>query len=163
MRLPVDSQRPDPYKNFKFRLRCDGKCVYGGNHLAGVIPFSTGAVFRQGGEIAAPHKLPGRSKFPALTLERGVVLDQSFHNWANQVSRFGANPGSEVSLANFRKDIFLEFYSDAGHLLMTYQLVRCWVSGYKTLPNLGANSNSVAIEHITIEHEGFMMAPGHHP
>ena len=157
MPLPADTQRLDPYKNFKVRLRCDGKYVYGGNQVAGAMPFSIGASFRPGGDPSTSDRLPGHAKYPAITLERGLVLDQSFHNWADQVSNFGHKMGSEVSSVKSRKDIFLELYDEAGHLAMTYRFFRCWVSGYKVLPNLDANANAVAIEHMHLENEGFMV------
>ena len=68
---------------------------------------------------------------------------------------FGAGLGAEVSLANFRKDIYLEFYNEAGQLVLAYKIYRCWVSEYQALPDLDANANAVAIEHIKIENEGF--------
>ena len=68
---------------------------------------------------------------------------------------FGGGLGAEVSLANFRKDIYLEFYNEAGQLVLAYKIYRCWVSEYQALPDLDANANAVAIEHIKIENEGF--------
>ena len=63
--------------------------------------------------------------------------------------------GSEVSLANFRKDIYLEFYNEAGQLVIAYKIYRCWVSEYQAMPDLDANANAIAIEHIKIENEGW--------
>ena len=63
--------------------------------------------------------------------------------------------GSEVSLADFRKDIYLEFYNEAGQLVIAYKIYRCWVSEYQAMPDLDANANAIAIEHIKLENEGF--------
>jgi phage tail-like protein len=79
----------------------------------------------------------------------------AFHDWAGLVWNFGSALGSEVSLQNFRKNIYLEFYNEAGQLVIAYKIYRCWVSEYQAMPDLDANANAIAIEHIKIEHEGF--------
>jgi phage tail-like protein len=33
---------------------------------------------------------------------------------------------------------------------------RCWVSEYQALPDLDANATAVAIQHIKLEHEGWV-------
>jgi phage tail-like protein len=152
----VKPQRLDPYKNFKFRLNWDGKDVAGMNRLAVGLTRTTEVVkHRQGGDPSTSRKLPGRSKYDAVTLEEGVTHDTEFQGWANKVWDFGAGLGSEVSLQNFRKDIILEFYNEAGQLTIAYRLNRCWVSEYRAMPDLDANANAVAIEHIKLENEGW--------
>ncbi len=34
-------------------------------------------------------------------------------------------------------------------------MYRCWVSEYQALPDLDANANAVAIQHIKLENEGW--------
>ena len=63
--------------------------------------------------------------------------------------------GAEVSLADFRKDVILDFYNEAGQLAISYKIYRCWVSEYQALPDLDANANAVAIQHIKLENEGW--------
>jgi phage tail-like protein len=153
--FPVNPQRLDPYKNFKFRLKWDGKYVLGSSKLSGLKRTTEVVEHREGGDPSTSHKSPGRNKFEALVLERGRTQDMAFHDWAGLVWNFGAGLGSEVSLANFRKDIYLEFYNEAGQLVLAYKIYRCWVSEYQAMPDLDANANAIAIEHIKIEHEGF--------
>jgi phage tail-like protein len=151
----VNTGRVDPYKNFKFRLKWDGQYVAGVSKV-GALKRSTEVVeHRAGGDPSTSHKSPGRQKFEAITLERGLTHDQAFHTWAGLVWNFGSGLGSEVSLANFRKDIYLEFYNEAGQLVIAYKIYRCWVSEYQALPDLDANANAIAIEHIKLENEGF--------
>jgi phage tail-like protein len=78
-----------------------------------------------------------------------------FHDWAGRVWNFGAALGAQVSLANFRRDIYLEVYNEAGQLVIAYKIYRCWVSEYQSLPDLDANANAIAIEHIKLETEGW--------
>jgi phage tail-like protein len=100
-------------------------------------------------------KKPGRNKFDPVTLERGLTQDMAFHDWAGLVWNFGSTHGSEVCLANFRKDIYLEFYNEEGQLVIAYKIYRCWVSEFQALSDLDANANAVAIEHIKLENEGW--------
>jgi phage tail-like protein len=153
--FPANPQRRDPYKNFKFRLKWDGKYVAGISKVSSLKRTTEVVEHREGGDPSTSRKSPGRNKFDAVTLERGLTQDLAFHDWAGLVWNFGAALGSEVSLANFRKDIYLEFYNEAGQLVMAYKIFRCWVSEYQALPDLDANANAIAIEHIKLECEGW--------
>ena len=52
----------------------------------------------------------------------------------------------EVSLADFRKDIIIDVFNEAGQKVLAYKVYRCWVSEYQALPDLDANANAVAIQ-----------------
>jgi len=151
----VNPQRFDPYKNFKFRVKWDGRFVAGVSKI-GSLKRSTELVeHREGGDPSTSRKSPGRSKFEAITLERGVTHDTEFEKWANKVWNFGSGLGAEVSLKDFRKDIIIELYNEAGQLAIAYKVFRCWVSEFQALPDLDANANAVAIQHIKLENEGW--------
>jgi phage tail-like protein len=151
----VNPTRFDPYKNFKFRIKWDGKYVAGISKV-GMLKRTTEVVeFREGGDPSTGRKSPGRSKYEAITLERGVTHDVEFERWANKVWNFGSGLGAEVSLKDFRKDIILELYNEAGQLAIAYKIYRCWVSEYQAMPDLDANANAVAIQHIKLENEGW--------
>lgn len=151
----VNANRFDPYKNFKFRVRWDGRYVAGVSKV-GALKRSTEVVeHREGGDPSTSRKSPGRTKYEPITLERGVTHDTEFERWANKVWNFGAGLGSEVSLADFRKDIVIDVFNEAGQLAISYRLFRCWVSEYQALPDLDANANAVAIQTIRLENEGW--------
>jgi phage tail-like protein len=71
------------------------------------------------------------------------------------VWNFGAGGGSEVSLADFRKDLILDVFNEAGQKVLAYQIYRCWVSEYQALPDMDANANAVAIQTLKLENEGW--------
>jgi phage tail-like protein len=147
--------RLDPYKNFKFRLKWDGKYVAAVSKVS-VLKRTTEVVkHRAGGDASTSRKSPGRTEYDAITLDRGVTQDIVFEQWANKVWDYGAGLGMEVSLADFRKDIILEMYNEAGQLVIAYKIYRCWVSEYQALPDLDANANAIAIQHIKLENEGW--------
>ena len=151
----VNAQRFDPYKNFKFRLKWDGQYVAGISKVGALKRTTEVVKHREGGDPSTSRKSPGRTEFDAVTMERGVTHDLAFEAWARKVWNFGAGLGAETSLKDFRKDIILEFYNEAGQLALAYKIYRCWVSEYQALPDLDANANAVAIQHIKLENEGW--------
>ena len=151
----VNTHRFDPYKNFKFRLKWDGRYVAGVSK-AGALKRSTEVVeHREGGDPSTSRKSPGRTKYEPITLERGVTHDLEFEAWANKVWHVGTGLGAEVSLKDFRKDVILEVYNEAGQLALAYKIYRCWVSEFQALPDLDANANAIAIQHLKLENEGW--------
>jgi phage tail-like protein len=110
---------------------------------------------RDGGDPSSSRKSPGRSEYEAVSLDRGVTHDKDFEQWANKVWNFGAGLGSEVSLKDFRKNIIIKVYNEAGQVALAYKLYRCWVSEFQAMPDLDANANAIAIQHIKLENEGW--------
>ena len=153
--FPANPQRLTPYPNFKFKVRWDGRYVAGISKCSGLKRSTEVIEFREGGDPSSARKSPGRNKFEPITLERGVTQDLDFERWANKVWNFGAGLGKEVSLKDFRKDIMLEMYNEAGQLVLAYKIYRCWVSEYQALPDLDSNANAVAIQHLKLENEGW--------
>ncbi|MDR6929360.1 phage tail protein [Pseudomonas sp. BE134] len=151
----VNARRFDPYKNFKFRVKWDGRYVAGISKVSALKRTTEVVEHREGGDPSTSRKSPGRSKYEPLTLERGVTHDIDFEQWANKIWNFGSGPGAEMSLADFRKDVILDVFNEAGQKVLSYQLYRCWVSEYQALPDLDANANAVAIQIIKLEMEGW--------
>lgn len=151
----VNADRFDPYKNFKFRVRWDGKYVAGVSKVSVFQRTTEVVTHREGGDPSSDRKSPGRSNYEAITLERGVTHDTEFEKWANKVWNFGSGLGSEVSLKDFRKDIIIEVYNEAGQLAIAYKVYRCWVSEFQAFPELDANANAVAIQTLKLENEGW--------
>jgi phage tail-like protein len=151
----VNAYRHDPYLNFKFLVKWDGQYVAGVSKVTGLKRTTEVVKHRPGGDPSTSRKSPGRNEFEAITLERGVTHDVAFEQWAGKVWQLGAKPGAEVSLKDFRKDIIIELYNEAGQKVLAYNIYRCWVSEYQAMPDLDANANAVAIQHIKLENEGW--------
>ncbi|MBI1395866.1 MAG: phage tail protein [Betaproteobacteria bacterium] len=151
----VNVGRFDPYKNFKFRVKWDGRYVAGVSKVSALKRTTEVVEHREGGDPSTSRKSPGRTKYEAITLERGVTHDPEFEKWANKVWNFGSGLGAEVSLKDFRKDVIIEMYNEAGQLAISYRIYRCWVSEYQALPDLDANANAVAIQTLKLENEGW--------
>ena len=155
----VNPNRVDPYKNFKFRLKWNNRYVAGVSKFSGLKRTTEVISHREGGDPSVSHKSPGRTEYEAITLERGATHDAEFEKWASKVYNLGGGAGAEVSLKDFRKDIALELYNEAGQLMLAYKIYRCWVSEYQVLANLVADATGIAIEHIKIENEGWERDP----
>lgn len=155
--FPANPTRLDPYKNFKFRLYFTGRTepVAGLSKITALKRTTEVVEHREGGDPSTGHKSPGRTKYEAITLERGVTQDLDFEEWANKIWNVSSGPGTEISLRDFRRDLILELLNEAGQTVLKYRIYRCWVSEYQSLPDLDANANAVAIQHIKIENEGW--------
>jgi phage tail-like protein len=155
----VNATRVDPYKNFKFRVKWDGAYVAGISKVSALKRTTEVVKHRDGGDPSTSHKSPGRNEYEAITLERGVTHDLAFEQWANKVWDYqnaqAQNADQEVSLADFRKDVIIDMFNEAGQKVISYHVYRCWVSEYQALPDLDANANAVAIQHIKLETEGW--------
>ena len=151
----VNALRFDPYKNFKFRVKWDGRYVAGVSKVSALKRSTEVVEHRVGGDPSTSRKSPGRTKYEAVTLERGVTHDTEFEKWANKVWNYGSGLGAEVSLKDFRKDVILEVMNEAGQVVLAYKLYRCWVSEYQAFPDADANANAVAIQTLKLENEGW--------
>src|SRR6266496_1279845 len=151
----VNLTRFDPYKNFKFRVKGDGRYVAGISKMS-ILKRTTEVIeHREGGDPSSPRKMPGRHKYEPITFERGVTHDTEFEKWANKVWNFGSGLGAEVSLKDFRKDLIIEVYNEAGQLAIAYKVYRCWASEFQPQADLDANANAVLIQTLKLENEGW--------
>ena len=156
MEFTVNPLRFDPYKNFKFRVKSsDGAYVLGISKVSGLKRTTEVVKHRDGGDPSSSRKSPGRTEYDAITLERGVTHDTDFEIWANKVWNYGNTLGQEVSLQDFRKDLIIELYNETGQKVIAYKVYRCWVSEWLALPDLDANANAIAVQHIKLENEGW--------
>jgi phage tail-like protein len=151
----VNPTRFDPYKNFKFRVKWDGREVAGVSKVSALKRTTEVVEHREGGDPNTSRRSPGRTSYEPITLERGITHDPDFEAWANLVWKLGAGLGNEVALASFRKDIIIELYNEAGQVVLAYKVYRCWVSEYQALPDLDADGSVTAIQSITLQHEGW--------
>jgi len=154
----TNTKRYDPYKNFRFKVKIGTDYVMACNKVS-VLKRSTKVVeFRAGGDPSVVRKSPGQTTYDAITLEAGVTHDVTFEQWANKVWAYSLSTQankSDVSLLDFRKDIIIELYNEAGQKAIAYNVYRCWVSAYQALPELNGTSGDTAITSITLENEGW--------
>lgn len=151
----VNTQRFDPYKSFKFRVKLDGRYVAGVSNVGGLKRTTEVVEPRGGGDPSTSRKWPNRTTSEAITLERGITHDPEFEKWANSVWSHSSGLEQEVSLEDSRKDLIIETYNEAGQLVIAYKVYRCWISEYQAQPHLDANTDAVAIQTLKLENEGW--------
>ena len=149
----LNAHRVDPYKNFKFQVMWDGRIVLGMSKVGALKRTTEVVKHREGGDNSTDRKSPGRTTYEAITLERGITHDLEFEKWANLIHAYSGD--AAMDLKNFRKDVVLLFNNERGQTVKRYKIYRCWVSEYNAVPDLDANANAVAIEHIKLENEGW--------
>ena len=149
----VNAQRIDPYRGFKFQVIWDGEPVAGVSKVSALKRMTEIVSHREGGDVSTPRHSPGSTKYDPITLERGITFDPAFQDWANLV--YSTEGDGAVSLANFRKDIKINLLNLQGTVVRSYNVFRCWVSEYTSLPELDANANAIAFESLVLQNEGF--------
>jgi phage tail-like protein len=151
----ANPSRANPYPDFRFLvyLGPSTTAVAGVSKVSSLRRSSEVIDYREGGN-AIIRKGLGRTKYEPIMLERGVTHDPDFEAWANaaQVLDKGA---ANQSLAGLRKEVRIELLNEEGQPVHRFLVHRAFVSEYQALPDLDAGSNTVAIEHIKLEHEGW--------
>lgn len=154
--LDLTGQRVVPYSTHKFRCKeIGGDYFFAVNKIGALSRTVEVMEYREGGDPSLMRKSPGQVKYEPITMERGVTNNAQFERWANKVWNYGAGLGEEVSLADFRKDLYLEIYNEAGQLVLGYKLWRCFVSEFRAFPDLDAGTSAFAIQSIKLENEGW--------
>ncbi len=152
-KFSVNTHRFDPYKNFKFRVKWDGRVVAGISKVSALKRTTEVVKHREGNDPSTARHMPAAISFESVTLERGVTHDPDFEKWANLV--YDVAGAGSMSLKNFRKPVTIELLNENGQVAKAYTLHRCWVSEFQALPELDGNANAVAIEMMKLENEGW--------
>ncbi len=153
-KFTVNSERFDPYRNFKFKIKWGDSYVAGLNKCSALKKTTESVDWREGGDPSSSRKLPGKTSYEGITLEAGVTHDRAFEEWANLVNNYQGD--ADMSLKDFRKDhITIDVFNLQGTKVLSYTVYRCWVSEYQALPELDASGNAVMIQTIKLENEGW--------
>jgi phage tail-like protein len=151
----VNTLRFSPYPGFAFLIYLGNSTtpVAGVSKVTGLKRSTDPIEYKQGGD-AIIRRSPGRSKYEAITMERGITHDTDFEAWANAVQVLDKGAPS-TSLKNLRQEVRIDFLNEERQVVLRFNVHRCWVSEYQALPDLDAGTNAVAIEHIKLENEGW--------
>jgi phage tail-like protein len=153
--LNADPHRVDPYKNFKFRLKLDGRYVAGFSEVSGLTEEISIVDYREGEDPISSHRLAERTEYEAIELERGVTYDSDFAQWASKTTcQSEREIEAEVSL----KDLRIELYDEKGEIAGAHTIHRCRVSEFHARPELAGGASSLEIQHIKLEHQGWERA-----
>ena len=157
--FPVTPSRAIPYPGYRY-------AVYFGTSPVPVAALSKVSAMKRSSEVieykeggnAIILKGLGRMKYEPITLERGVTQDKDFLTWADAAQVLDQGHPN-TSLANLRREIRIQLLNEEGQPVRGYIVHRCWVSEFQALPDLDAGANTVALEHIKLENEGWEVDP----
>lgn len=152
--FPQNAHRYDPYRTFKFQVVIDNQPVAGLRKMTALKKTTESVAWRTAGDPTHERKLPGATKYEAVTLEQGLTHDPVFESWASLVNNIQGD--AAMSLVKFRKDIVINVLNLQGTVVISYKLHRAWVSEFQALPDFDAGTtNTVGIQSIKLEHEGW--------
>ena len=142
--------RNDPYGGFNFEVVLtgvsdDGTAVKGSfAEVSGLEAEVVAMEYRNGSEEMRLRKLPGLTKYKAITLKRGVIGDLTLWNWIRR--------GVTGDYTNLRTDGSIILKNEAGQEVMRWNITRAWASKYVG-PTLNAKDSQVALETLELQVE----------
>ncbi len=105
----------------------------------------------EGGENGFVHHLPGRMKWPNISLKRGVTQTDNLFAWLNKTSgeQF-ASAGNKLT----RSTAAITLVGPAGKRLRSWEFADAFPVSWQG-PEFAAESTSAATEQLEIAHHGF--------
>jgi phage tail-like protein len=134
--------RRDPFKSFSFLVEIDGVAAATFKSVSGLAAEAEVIEYR---DLGGAHsiKLPGRIRYPNVTLRRGLTTSRDLWEWWETV-RDGTLQ---------RRAVRITLVDDAGREVLRWTLDEAWPVKWE-LSELDASKNEVAIETLEIAHEG---------
>lgn len=117
--------RPDPYKNFKFRVVIDGTATGGFTEVSGLGIEVEAVEYREGSENIV-RKIPGVARVGNVTLKRGYVGDSTLSDWISTATSGPENLD--------RKDITINVFDQAADTVRSFNLSDCFPIAWTLSP-----------------------------
>jgi phage tail-like protein len=104
--------------------------------------------FKEGGENRFDHKLPGRTKYPDLSLKRGLLTESAVIRWCLEAfqNRVFEPRSVNVTLLN-----------EEHQPLKTWRVVRAWPKKW-AVSDFNAQENSIVVETLELSYSHFTLA-----
>jgi phage tail-like protein len=141
-----------PLPKFHFELEWGGVRM-GFTEVSG-LDFETEVIEYREGNLPTYNKTkqPGLTKFTDVTLKRGIVLDnlEYYEQWV-KTAMFQENK------EKYRRTVTIKLLNEEHKAIITWTLSKAWPSKIQST-DLKADANEIAIETMTLVHEGLVMA-----
>ena len=141
-KMPV-AEREDPYLSFRFLVEIQGLIVAGFSEISGLQAETETEEVREGGVNDHVHKLPKITKYPNLTLKRGITDSDALWKWHQDVVN------GKVKTRTVRVIVMDSEGNEKWHWYFYEAYPVKWVG-----PDLKADSSTVAIETLELVHNG---------
>ena len=131
----------DPLQKFKFRVTIPGIPYQIGFQKVSGLSKEVNVVEYDESAFEYTHKLPGKTKFGEVTMERGMFSNSSMRDQMKVIQ----NP-------DYRTTMIVQLMDRFGNVQRTWKLAEAWISKWEG-SDLDATSDDVAIETITVQYE----------
>lgn len=135
----LNTDRFEPYENFRFKVLIDGKPVMACHKLSALRRFTQVVEQRDGSQPGVVRKAPGTTSFEPITLEAGVTHDHASNKPFRRLSQRRPHRALRRS----------------GKLFRANTVFRCWPSEYQALSDLDSTGSTAAITLLTLQNEGW--------
>ena len=136
--------RRDPFKNYSFLVEIDGIASAAFKSVSGLAAEAEVIEYREGSDVlSSSRKLPGRVRYPNVTLKRGITTSHDLWDWWQTV----------VDGPVQRRNVAIILLDNSRTPVLRWLLRNAWIAKIEA-PNFEAGGNEVAIESIELAHEG---------
>ncbi len=143
-----NTNRKDPLVAAYFSVEFDGKVVGAFRECTGLGSQSQVVEYRATDKNGKPVLIrePGTMKYNDIVLKRGITNDMDMWSWRRQVE--------EGDLGGARRSGTITLHNQKGEPIARWTFRNAWPSNLNG-PTYDAKSNEVAVEELTITHEGY--------
>ncbi len=140
--MPI-AERNDPYQSFRFLVEIHGLIVGGFSEVSGLQAETETEEIREGGVNDHVHKLPKITKYPNITLKRGITDSDILWRWHRDTinGKIERRTGYVILLDSEGSEKWRWTFEDAYPVKWTG-------------PDFRADNNAVSIEALELAHNG---------
>ena len=140
--MPV-AERNDPYVSFRFLVEIQGLIVGGFSEVSGLQADTETEDIQEGGVNDYVHKLPKVTKYPNITLKRGITDSDVLWSWHRDVvnGKIERRTGYVILLDSEGNEKWRWTFEDAYPVKWTG-------------PDFKADNSAVSIEALELVHRG---------
>lgn len=128
----------------------EGLVKLGSFKQVGGLELETEVVEWKTGDMNAMIKLPGFTKYPAITINKGFDEDTRLKDWYNKVWSLSNGAGAN----EYRKDLIVKVYNRDGSLFKQIRARDAWPSKYSA-EDLDGMSADPWVEAVELQHNGW--------
>ncbi len=139
--------RTDPLTGYHFYLEIDGIVQAQFRECSGLDSESTIIEYKEAAKngVTVIKKVPGDLKWSNIVLKRGITDLMELWDWRTKIEQGRINES--------RKNGSIVLYDQNNSEMARWNFVDAWPSKI-TGPQLNATSNDIAVEEVTLAHEG---------
>ena len=134
----------DPFRSYNFLVEIDGLTQASFQECSGLDATTEPIEYREGGDNTTVRKLPGRTSYSDITLKRGMTDSRELWDWFKQIR--------DGNVARKNGSIVVYDLANASEVAR-WNFVRAWPTKWEG-PSFNAAGNEIAVETLTLAHEG---------